>query len=517
MLGRITALLVLIAASVLLPPAASAGPVGDPATVRSRGSRGLPTAVPQRLVHRAGRQHRDRAAGGPLARFDAPQPAGKAHRPHRVEPQRRLLPRLDAAGPRPRARPRADRRGARHRHRRVRCTRRADRAPRRQHRGALAVLRRARRRRRPASPERQALIIRPAKNFLEGHRYVVGLARHEERRRAGPLEPGDVLPHATRADASRRRSAVTRASGRAEQVVRRPGPRRHRRGRPAPGVGLHRRQRAEPRRTHAAHPRRRASLARRRHARRSRSPTVTDNPDGDPIWPAGSPARSRSRTTSTRLRRPARLNRFRYGPGRASGPARQRPCQPRSCARSPVSALDGNRAAPPSTATVCWAARTRSSVRRVKAIASEHGFVFCATNWVGHVEGRRRERRRLPGRLRQLPVRWPTGMQQGILNMLFLGRAMTTGRLREPQGLPERRRRTPSSTPHDLAYDGNSQGGIIGGALTAVSTDCTHAVLGVPGMNYSRCSTAASTSTPYAADPRTRLPRRARPAARTSR
>ena len=36
-----------------------------------------------------------------------------------------------------------------------------------------------------------------------------------------------------------------------------------------------------------------------------------------------------------------------------------------------------------------------------------------------------------------------------------------------------------------LFYDGNSQGGIMGGALTAVAPDFTRAVLGVPGMNYS--------------------------------
>jgi hypothetical protein len=34
-------------------------------------------------------------------------------------------------------------------------------------------------------------------------------------------------------------------------------------------------------------------------------------------------------------------------------------------------------------------------------------------------------------------------------------------------------------------YDGNSQGGIMGGALMAVSQDMTRGVLGVPGMNYS--------------------------------
>ena len=36
-----------------------------------------------------------------------------------------------------------------------------------------------------------------------------------------------------------------------------------------------------------------------------------------------------------------------------------------------------------------------------------------------------------------------------------------------------------------LFYDGNSQGGIFGGALTALAPDFTRAVLGVPGMNYS--------------------------------
>jgi hypothetical protein len=39
--------------------------------------------------------------------------------------------------------------------------------------------------------------------------------------------------------------------------------------------------------------------------------------------------------------------------------------------------------------------------------------------------------------------------------------------------------------PGTVYYDGNSQGGIIGGALLAVSQDITRGVLGVVGMNYS--------------------------------
>jgi hypothetical protein len=38
--------------------------------------------------------------------------------------------------------------------------------------------------------------------------------------------------------------------------------------------------------------------------------------------------------------------------------------------------------------------------------------------------------------------------------------------------------------PGEVYYDGNSQGGILGGVATAVSTEWTRAVLGVPGMNY---------------------------------
>jgi hypothetical protein len=39
--------------------------------------------------------------------------------------------------------------------------------------------------------------------------------------------------------------------------------------------------------------------------------------------------------------------------------------------------------------------------------------------------------------------------------------------------------------PNEVYFEGISQGGIIGGAATAVSTEWTSAALGVPGMNYS--------------------------------
>src|SRR5262249_24267625 len=75
-------------------------------------------------------------------------------------------------------------------------------------------------------------------------------------------------------------------------------------------------------------------------------------------------------------------------------------------------------------------------------------------------------------------------LQQGILDTLFLGRLMirSDGLVSDPafqgQGMPV-------IDTRELFYDGNSEGGIMGGAATAVSQDWTRAVLGVPGMTYS--------------------------------
>ena len=55
-----------------------------------------------------------------------------------------------------------------------------------------------------------------------------------------------------------------------------------------------------------------------------------------------------------------------------------------------------------------------------------------------------------------------------------------------------------------LFYDGNSQGGIFGGALTALAPDFTRAVLGVPGMNYSTLLRRSVDFDTYSLDPRPR-------------
>ena len=84
-----------------------------------------------------------------------------------------------------------------------------------------------------------------------------------------------------------------------------------------------------------------------------------------------------------------------------------------------------------------------------------------------------------------------------MLNFLFLGRLMI-----HPQGFAANPAFQPGGRAvidtRRLFYDGNSQGGILGGALTAVAPDFDRAVLGVPGMNYSTLLRRSSDFAPYA-------------------
>jgi hypothetical protein len=84
----------------------------------------------------------------------------------------------------------------------------------------------------------------------------------------------------------------------------------------------------------------------------------------------------------------------------------------------------------------------------------------------------------------------PDRAQQGFLNFMFLGRAAIhpDGFAADPAfqnngeslvNVADEGERAP------LYYDGNSQGGIMGGSLVAVSPDIQRGILGVPGMNYS--------------------------------
>jgi hypothetical protein len=119
----------------------------------------------------------------------------------------------------------------------------------------------------------------------------------------------------------------------------------------------------------------------------------------------------------------------------------------------------------------------------VRAMASEHNMMFCATAWWGMSSGD------VPydiGALQDLN-KFPQvadRLQQGVLNTLFLARLMRTADGFASDPAFQNGSSQPLHSTANAYYDGNSQGGIMGGITTAVAPDFTRAVLGVPGMNY---------------------------------
>ncbi|MEA2141052.1 MAG: hypothetical protein QOC91_1151 [Solirubrobacteraceae bacterium] len=122
-----------------------------------------------------------------------------------------------------------------------------------------------------------------------------------------------------------------------------------------------------------------------------------------------------------------------------------------------------------------------------RSLSQMHDIVQCATDEIGMSETDIPSVVQALQNLSAFP-KITDRLQQGLLDELYLGRAMispggfTTNAAFHQDGTLA----TPSvlNTSH-LYYNGNSQGGIMGGALTAVSPDFTRASLGVPAMNYS--------------------------------
>ncbi|MCD6015706.1 MAG: hypothetical protein K0R41_91 [Geminicoccaceae bacterium] len=122
-------------------------------------------------------------------------------------------------------------------------------------------------------------------------------------------------------------------------------------------------------------------------------------------------------------------------------------------------------------------------------LGQTHNFVICATTTIGFSSGDvpNIANNILPqlGNFPELTDR----VQQGLLNTLFLGRLM----IHEDGFVSDDAFHVddtdiaspPLIDTSRLYYNGNSQGGILGGAATAVAPDWTRASLGVPAMNYS--------------------------------
>jgi hypothetical protein len=118
----------------------------------------------------------------------------------------------------------------------------------------------------------------------------------------------------------------------------------------------------------------------------------------------------------------------------------------------------------------------------LQQLAVTYDIAFCATDWWGLAAPDTPALLHALANVNLLPA-VVDRVQQGVLNALFLGRLML-----DPAGVAanpafEVDGRSALDTSR-LYYDGNSDGGILGGVLTAVAPDFRRAVLGVSGADF---------------------------------
>ncbi|MBV8463121.1 MAG: hypothetical protein JO368_07495, partial [Acidimicrobiales bacterium] len=130
--------------------------------------------------------------------------------------------------------------------------------------------------------------------------------------------------------------------------------------------------------------------------------------------------------------------------------------------------------------------------------ANAGNFVTCATDWLGLSQADVPTDAHVITELSAFPT-IPDRGDQAMLDALFLGRLLTSpaGFATSPAFQVGGSSLLEPGAP--LVYYGNSQGGIQGGALTAVSQEFTRAVLGVPGMDYSLLLNRSVDFAPFAA------------------
>lgn len=119
----------------------------------------------------------------------------------------------------------------------------------------------------------------------------------------------------------------------------------------------------------------------------------------------------------------------------------------------------------------------------IDIMANTHQMMFCATDWSGFSS---EDVGYAIQALQDFSLLGPffDRQQQGMLNFMYLARL-----LKHVNGLRAHAAFQAGGVPvfdnSTVYYDGNSQGGILGGALMGVIQDVTRGVLGVPGMAYS--------------------------------
>lgn len=128
--------------------------------------------------------------------------------------------------------------------------------------------------------------------------------------------------------------------------------------------------------------------------------------------------------------------------------------------------------------------RKEAENSQVAKIASTNTMVYCATDWIGMSSSDVGNAVKILGDISSFST-LPDRGQQGMLNTLVLARLML-----RPDGLGSNAAfQAPDGSSivdgTEAYFDGNSQGALMGGAVTAFAQDWTKAVLGVASMDYS--------------------------------
>ena len=131
--------------------------------------------------------------------------------------------------------------------------------------------------------------------------------------------------------------------------------------------------------------------------------------------------------------------------------------------------------------------------RNVRQFGNENRMVVCGSNWSGMASaddlGPEDDTVTAAGVLSDLSnmAKISDRLQQGYLNFMYLGRALshTNGLTTDAAFAVTKDGNSASYNKNYITYYGNSQGGIAGGGLTALSPDITRSVLYVGAMNYS--------------------------------
>jgi hypothetical protein len=120
-----------------------------------------------------------------------------------------------------------------------------------------------------------------------------------------------------------------------------------------------------------------------------------------------------------------------------------------------------------------------TAVDSIALFAPVSNAVICGTNFSGMSAEDLPNAANVSSDLSRFPT-MADRLQQGILDFMFLGRAMT-----HPQGFSSNPEFAGRIDTKRLFYAGASLGGIIGGALTTVAPDFNRSALIVPGLRFS--------------------------------